>query len=146
MQRNALEVWNEIPNEYKKFVKEVLQKRNKKSSSQYPRNWRFLLEAQWDNVKIQTQQNWTNLNQCYNMFRTLRNSRTFFPLQVNICHFLFFSFSCVSFCLFIYISSIHFCFISSVLKLSKLRKKNWPTSTGICYLQVKGISCKCVWK
>ena len=108
MQRNALEVWNEIPNEYKKFVKEVLQKRNKKSSSQYPRDWRFLLEAQWDNAKIQTQQNWTNLNQCYNMFLTLRNSRTFFPLQVNICHFLFFPFSCVSFCLFF---MVHF-FIS----------------------------------
>ena len=133
MQRNTLEVCKEIPNKYKKFVKEVLQKRNKKSSSQYLRNWRFLLKAQWDNAKIQTQQNWTNLNQCYNMFRTLRNSRTFFPLQVNICHFLFFSFSCVSFYLF-YGTFLHSCFISSVLKLSKLRKKKWPTSAGICYL------------
>ena len=35
MQRNALKVCNEIPNKYKKFVKEVLQKRNKKSSSQF---------------------------------------------------------------------------------------------------------------
>ena len=121
MQRNTLKVCNEIANKYKKFVKEVLQKRNKKSSSQYPRNWRFLLEAQWDNAKIQTQQNWTNLNQCYNMFRTLRNSSTFFPLQVNICHFVFFPFLVY---LFVFLFTfLHFCFISSVLKLSKLRKK-----------------------
>ena len=134
MQRNALEVCKEIPNKYKKFVKEVLHKRNKKSSSQYPRNWRFLLEAQWDDAKIQTQQNWTNLNQCYNMFLTLRNSRTFFPLQVNICHFLFFFLFLCIFLSFFYGTFLHYCFISSVLKLSKLRKKKWPTSAGICYL------------
>ena len=111
MQRNTLKVFNEILNKYKKFVKEVLQKRSKKSSSQYPRNWRFLLEAQWDNAKIQTQQNWTNLNQCYNMFRTLRNSRTFFSVQVNICHFLFFFlFLCIFMSFLWYISSFLFYF------------------------------------
>ena len=31
MERNALEVWNEIPNKYKKFVKEVLQKETKRA-------------------------------------------------------------------------------------------------------------------
>ena len=40
MQRKAfsrvgVNVWNELPNESKKFVKEILQKRKKKSSSQY---------------------------------------------------------------------------------------------------------------
>ena len=34
-----------------KFVKEILQKRNKKSCSQYSRNWRFLYGAWWDNAK-----------------------------------------------------------------------------------------------
>ena len=132
MQRNTLKVSNEIPNEYKKFVKEVLQKRNKKSSSQYPRDWRFLLEAQWDNAKIQTQQNWTNLNSatiCFVHWETLGLSFLykwtsviffFFPFLVYLFVFLF--------------TFLHFCFISSVLKLSKLRKKNWPTSAGICYL------------
>ena len=66
-------------------------KKNKKSSSQYPRNWIFSHGAWRDNAKIQTQQNWAKLNQFYNMFCTLRNSRTFSPLQLNICHFpLFF--------------------------------------------------------
>ena len=32
-----------------KFVKEILQKRNKKGSSQYSRDWRFLYQAWWDN-------------------------------------------------------------------------------------------------
>ena len=44
----------------------------------------------------------------------------FFPFLVYLFVFLF--------------TFLHFCFISSVLKLSKLRKKNWPTSAGICYL------------
>ena len=89
-----------------KFVKEILQKRNKKSSSQYSRNWRFLYGAWWDNAKIQTQQNWIKLNQFYNIFRTLRNARIFFSFTTNICHFRFFLFFfsfyffCVSFCPF----------------------------------------------
>ena len=62
-----------------KFVKEILQKRNKKSSSQYSRNWRFLYGAWWDNAKIQTQQNWIKFNQFFNIFCTLRNTGTFSP-------------------------------------------------------------------
>ena len=72
-----------------KFVKEILQKRNKKSSSQYSRNWRFLYGAWWDNAKIQTQQNWIKLNHFFNIFRTLRNAGTFSPLQSTSAIFLF---------------------------------------------------------
>ena len=93
-----------------KFVKEILQKRNKKSSSQYSRNWRFLYGAWWDNAKIQTQQNWIKLNQFYNIFRTLRNARAFSPLQWTSAIFLFFFFFCVSFCpvmLYFFISVLY---------------------------------------
>ena len=93
--RVGVKVWNEMPNEYKNLSKKSFKKRNKKSSSQYSRNWRFLYGAWWDNAKIQTQQNWIKLNQFYNIFRTLRNARIFFSFTMNICHFPFF---CVSFC------------------------------------------------
>ena len=97
-----------------KIVKEILQKWNKKSSSQYSRNWRFLHGAWWDNAKIQTQQNWIRLNQLYNIFRTLRNARTFSPLQCTSAIFLFFLFSlfflAYRFVLSCYISSFPFYF------------------------------------
>ena len=72
-----------------KFVKEILQKRNKKSSSQYSRNRRFLYGAWWDNAKIQTQQNWIKFNHFFNIFRTLRNAGNFSPLQSTSAIFLF---------------------------------------------------------
>ena len=100
-----------------KFVKEILQKRNKKSSSQYSRNRRFLYGAWWDNAKIQTQQNWIKLNQFYNIFRTLRNAGTFSRLQSTSAIFLFFFF-CVSFCPFMLYFFISVLF-SSVIKLSQ---------------------------
>ena len=106
-----------------KFVKEILQKRNKKSSSQYSRNWRFLYGAWWDNTKIQTQQNWIKLNQFYNIFRTLRNARIFFSFTMNICHFpfflFFFSFFFLRIFLSCYVLFLHFRFISSVIKWSQ---------------------------
>ena len=102
--RVGIKVWNEMPNEYKNLSKKSFKKKNKKSSSQYSRNWRFLYGAWWDNAKIQTQQNWIKLNQFYNIFRTLRNARIFFLLYKEHLPFSFFPFSflffffCVSFC------------------------------------------------
>ena len=88
----GVKVWNDMPNEYKNLSKTSFKKETK-SSSQYPRNWRFSHGAWWDNAKIQTHQNWTKLNlQFYNVFCTLRNSRISCPLQLNICHFPFFFF------------------------------------------------------
>ena len=87
----GVKVWNDMPNEYKNLSKTSFKKETK-SSSQYPRNWRFSHGAWWDNAKIQTHQNWTKLNQFYNVFFTLRNSRISCPLQLNICHFPFFFF------------------------------------------------------
>ena len=64
MQRKAfsrvgVEVWNEIPDEYKNLSKKSLKKYRKRAlTSQYSRSWRFLNGAWWDNAKIQTQQNW----------------------------------------------------------------------------------------
>ena len=100
-----------------KFVKEILQKRNKKSSSQYSRNRRFLYGAWWDNAKIQTQQNWIKFNYFFNIFRTLRNAGTFSPLQSTSAIFLFFFFF-VSFCPFMLYFFISVLF-SSVIKLSQ---------------------------
>ena len=92
-----------------KFVKEILQKRNKKSSSQYSRNRRFLYGAWWHNAKIQTKQNWIKLNQFYNIFHTLRNTRIFFLLYNEHLPFSFFSiflfFFAYLFVLLCYISS-----------------------------------------
>ena len=48
-------------------------------------------------LKVKKQQNWIKLNQFHNNFRTLRNARTFPPLQWISAIFLFF---CVSFCPF----------------------------------------------
>ena len=129
MQRNALEVWNEIPNEYKKFVKEVLQKRNKKSSSQYLRNWRFLLEAPWDNAKIQTQQNWTNLNSatiCFVHWETLGLS--FLYKWTSVIFFFFFLFLCIFLSFLWYISSFLFyfqCAVSVQLAFAICRSKEF---------------------
>ena len=113
--RVGVKVWNEMSNEYKNLSKKSIKKRNKKSSSQYSRNWRFLYGAWWDNAKIQTQQNWIKLNQFYNIFRTLRNARIFFsPLQWTSAIFLFFYFSffffAYLFVLLCYISSFSFYF------------------------------------
>ena len=111
MQRNALEVWNEIPNEYKKFVKEVLQKRNKKSS------WLNILETEDSYLKpnkimlkfkhSKTEPIWTSATICFVHWETLGLS---FLYKWTSVIFFFFSFSCVSFCLFIYISSFLFYF------------------------------------
>ena len=87
----GVKVWNDMPNEYKNLSKTSFKKETK-SSSQYPRNWRFSHGAWWDNAKIQTHPNWTKLNQFYNVFCTLRNSRISCPLHLNICHFPFFFF------------------------------------------------------
>ena len=72
--------------------------------------------AWWDNVKIQTQQNWIKFNQFYNIFRTLRNARTFSPLQSTSA--IFFFFFCVSFCSFMLYLLISVLFFS-VIKLSQ---------------------------
>ena len=115
MQRNALEVWNEIPNEYKKFVKEVLQKRNKKSS------WLNILETEDSYLKpnkimlkfkhSKTEPIWTSATICFVHWETLGLSflykwtsviSFFFPFLVYLFVFLF--------------TFLHFCFISSVLK------------------------------
>ena len=108
----GVKVWNDMPNEYKNLSKTSFKKETK-SSSQYPRNWRFSHGAWWDNAKIQTHQNWTKLNQFYNVFCTLRNSRISCPLQLNICHFpFFFLFWCI---FYSYVIFLHFRFISSLI-------------------------------
>ena len=77
MQRKAfsrvgVEVWNEIPDEYKNLSKKSFKKYRKRAlTSQYSRNWRFLNGAWWDNAKIQTQQNWTSSTICFVSLRTM---------------------------------------------------------------------------
>ena len=72
-----------------KFVKEILQKRNK-SSSQYSRGWRFLYQAWWDygykfkHGKIET--NWT----CSCKISLVHlDTQDFFSYTMNVFHFLF---------------------------------------------------------
>ena len=131
------------------FVREILQKKKiKMGSSQQSKNSlrlyiRFLYGAWWDNTKFQTQQNWNKLNQSYNIFRSLRNARTFSPLQWT---YIIFPFSFLDYFLMsFYVLFLHLCVISSVIrfkqvKFTVVKKKNWPASISICYLRVKGIS------
>ena len=123
-----------------KFVKEILQKRSKKGSSQYSRNWRFLYGAWWDNAKFK-QQNWIKLKQFYNIFCTLKNARTFSPLQSTSAIFFFlFLHIFLSF----YVIFLHFHFISSVIKLGHYKKKFDPPrlAFAICGSKEYLVICK----
>ena len=92
-----------------KFVKEILQKRNKKSSSQYSRNRRFLYGAWWVNAKIQTQQNWIKLNHFFKFFVHLETLGLFLVYNQHL-PFSFFSLFAYLFALLCYISSFPFYF------------------------------------
>lgn len=97
------------------FVREILQKKKiKMGSSQQSKNSlslyiRFLYGAWWDNTKFQTRQNWNKLNQSYNIFRKLRNARTFSPLQWASIIFPFF-FSWLFFNVFLRVISSFMCY------------------------------------
>ena len=80
-----------IPNSYSLInITTWLQKRNKKGSCQYSRDWRFLYQAWWDNGykfkhgKIET--NWT-----YSCTISLvhLNTQDFFSFIMNVFHFPF---------------------------------------------------------
>ena len=147
--RVRVKIWNEISREYLILSEKSFKKKKiKMGSSQQSKNSlrlyiRFLYGAWWDNTKFQTQQNWNKLNQSYNIFRSLRNARTFSPLQWT---YIIFPFSFLDYFLMsFYVLFLHLCVISSVIrfkqvKFTVVKKKNWPASISICYLRVKGIS------
>ena len=81
-----------------KFVKEILQKRSKKGSSQYSRNWRFLYGAWWGNAKFKhskIESNWSSSTIFFVHLKTLG----LFLLYNQHLPFSFFFF-CISFCPF----------------------------------------------
>ena len=92
-----------------KFVKEILQKRSKKSSSQYSRNWRFLYGAWWDNAKFKhskIESNWSSSTIFFVHLKTLG----LFLLYNEHLPFYFFYFFAYLFVLLCYISSFPFYF------------------------------------
>ena len=95
--RVGVKVWNEMPNEYKNLAKKSFKKETKRALLNILETKDPYTEPDEIMLKVKKQQNWIKLNQFHNNFRTLRNARTFPPIQWISAIFLFF---CVSFCPF----------------------------------------------
>ena len=96
-------------NTIQKFVKEILQKRSKNSSSQYSRNWRFLYGAWWDNAKFKhskIESNWSSSTIFFVHLKTL-GLFLLYNEHLPFCFFYFFAYLFVLLC---YISSFPFYF------------------------------------
>ena len=105
--RVGVKVWNEMPNEYKNLSKKSFKKETKRALLNILETKDPYTEPDEIMLKVKKQQNWIKLNQFHNNFRTLRNARTFPPLQWISA--IFFFFACL-FVLLCYISSFPFYF------------------------------------
>ena len=105
--RVGVKVWNEMPNEYKNLSKKSFKKETKRALLNILETKDPYTEPDEIMLKVKKQQNWIKLNQFHNNFRTLRNARTFPPLQWISAIFLFFVYLFVLLC---YISSFPFYF------------------------------------